>query len=147
MAAESPDEILGHVAGNQSSKWGRAGNENWLNSHQALGYLTFRLVFPWCLPWYWASAEVGKPLSGAERRGMWWRERKRGEKKVKLFAERSLLASHTDPALYRLHPFSCNTRQIDITTGGLFRICVWDTAAFIIWIELFYPIRDPCDPE
>lgn len=58
--------------------------------------------------------------SGGERE----KEKEGRKKKIKLFAERSLLASHADPALYRLHPFSCNTRQIDITTGGLFRICV-----------------------
>lgn len=88
-------------------------------------YLSLGLFFPGCLPWYWAGAGNWKPLSGAERRGVWWRERKRGGKKrVKLFAESSLLATHTDAALYRLHPFSCNTRQIDIATGSLLRICV-----------------------
>lgn len=76
--------MRGHVAGKQSSKLGRAGNVTWLKGPQALLYLSFRLVFPSCLPWYWASAEVWKPLSGAEKRRMWWRKREeegRGKKR------------------------------------------------------------------
>lgn len=138
--------------------------QSYFKNPQALIYLSFRLVFMsvTLLVFTWVLCHC------RGRKATFW---SRNEKDVveivkkegeKLFAERSLFACHTDMALYWLYLFSCNTIQIDITTRGLFQVCIWDTVeivylymTLIYWSRfgprggphvLFNKIRGKCDP-